>query len=52
MLLERFENFEFTVGSQLEHLPGLALRTLAALHVRYDLVSGSTVSAPAQTESP
>jgi cytochrome P450 len=52
MLLERFEHFEFTAGSQLEHLPGLALRTLAALQVRYDPVSGSTVSSPAQTESP
>ena len=34
-LLERFDSFELAAGERLEHLPGLALRTLRSLHVRY-----------------
>ncbi len=34
-LLERFEHFELTSDAPLEYLPGLALRTLRALPIRY-----------------
>ncbi len=34
-LLERFDSFEFPPGTRLRHLPGLALRTLEALPIRY-----------------
>jgi cytochrome P450 len=34
-ILERFEAFELSPGERLEHLPGLALRTLRSLRVRY-----------------
>jgi len=35
ILLERFEDFQLVPGTRLEHLPGLALRTLRALPIRY-----------------
>lgn len=35
MLLERFETFALEPGASLRHLPGLALRTLEALPIRY-----------------
>jgi cytochrome P450 len=35
ILLENFERFELLPGTTLEHLPGLALRTLKALPIRY-----------------
>ena len=35
VLLERFERFEIVPGSDLRHLPGLALRTLESLPIRY-----------------
>ncbi len=38
-LLERFDQFEFEPGSTLRHLPGLALRTLEALPIRYALAN-------------
>ncbi|MEZ4331666.1 MAG: cytochrome P450 [Myxococcota bacterium] len=34
-LLDRFERFELVPGTALRHLPGIALRTLAALPIRY-----------------
>jgi cytochrome P450 len=34
-LLERFEHFEFATNAPLEYIPGLALRTLRALPIRY-----------------
>jgi hypothetical protein len=34
VLLDRFEGFELVPGTKLRHLPGIALRTLAALPVR------------------
>jgi cytochrome P450 len=34
-LLDRFERFELVPGAPLRHLPGIALRTLAALPIRY-----------------
>ena len=34
VLLDRFERFELVSGTQLRHLPGIALRTLAALPIR------------------
>ena len=34
-LLARFEDFELVPGTTLQHLPGLALRTLESLPVRY-----------------
>lgn len=37
-LLETFDHFEFQPGTTLRHLPGLALRTLEALPIRYALV--------------
>jgi cytochrome P450 len=38
-LLETFSHFEFTPGAVLRHIPGLALRTLEALPIRYALAS-------------
>lgn len=35
VLLDRFERFALVPGSTLRHLPGIALRTLAALPIRY-----------------
>jgi cytochrome P450 len=35
VLLERFDSFELAPDERLEHLPGLALRTLRSLRVRY-----------------
>lgn len=34
-LLDRFERFELIPGTKLRHLPGIALRTLAALPIRH-----------------
>jgi cytochrome P450 len=34
VLLDRFERFELVPGTQLRHLPGIALRTLATLPIR------------------
>jgi len=39
VLLDRFEHLELVPDASLEHLPGLALRTLAALPIRYSLRS-------------
>lgn len=35
VLLDVFERFELVPGTRLRHLPGIALRTLAALPIRY-----------------
>jgi cytochrome P450 len=35
VLLDRFERFALVPGATLRHLPGIALRTLAALPIRY-----------------
>lgn len=35
VLLDRFERLELVPGAELRHLPGIALRTLAALPIRY-----------------
>ncbi len=37
VLLERFDHFAFAPDACLEHLPGLALRTLKSLRIRYAL---------------
>ncbi len=37
VLLERFDHFAFVPDACLEHLPGLALRTLKSLRIRYAL---------------
>lgn len=36
VLLDRFERFQLVPGARLRHLPGIALRTLAALPIRLD----------------
>jgi hypothetical protein len=36
-LLERFDDFGLAPDASLEHLPGLALRTLKSLRIRYAL---------------
>ncbi|MCP4906315.1 MAG: cytochrome P450 [bacterium] len=41
-LLDRFERFELLPDTTLRHLPGLALRTLEALPIRYALASRDT----------
>jgi len=35
VLLDRFERFELAPGAEIRHLPGIALRTLAGLPIRY-----------------
>ena len=35
VLLDRFDSFTFAPGERLEHLPGLALRTLRSLRIKY-----------------
>ena len=35
LLLDRFERFELTPDAKIRHLPGIALRTMAALPIRY-----------------
>jgi cytochrome P450 len=35
VLLDRFERFELVPGAEIRHLPGVALRTLAGLPIRY-----------------
>lgn len=35
VLLDHFERFELVPGASIRHLPGIALRTLAALPIRY-----------------
>lgn len=45
ILLERFDDFAFAPNASLEHLPGLALRTLKSLRIRYALGSVGSVSA-------
>lgn len=42
VLLERFDRFEFAPGAVPKHLPGLALRTLEALPIRYQLRTPSS----------
>jgi cytochrome P450 len=50
MLLERFDRIEFSPRAELRHLPGLALRTLEALPVRYAPARGApAASLPSST---
>ena len=41
VLLERWESFELLPENTFEHLPGLSLRTLKKLHIRYQLTEKS-----------